>query len=132
MKSRFYINKIDDKLKVCTEDIIITSYSLGGSIAYYLYLLYVKRHLEDWGQKNKDSRFKAILFGAPTLTANREKENVDNYDNYINWYKYGRDCIPFIIGKVKNSLFFFILSKKFSSFGLTVAEEAYNIIQEFF
>lgn len=46
------------------EDIIITSHSSGGSIAYYLYLLYVKRHLEDWGQKNKDSRFKAILFGA--------------------------------------------------------------------
>lgn len=131
-RTDFYINKIDDKLKVCTEDIIITSHSLGGSIAYYLYLLYVKRHLEDWGQKNKDSRFKAILFGAPTLTANSEKENIDNYDNYINWYKYGGDYIAFIIGKVKNSLFFFILSKKFSLFGLTVAEEAYNIIQEFF
>jgi hypothetical protein len=90
----------------------------------------VKRHLEDWGQKNKDSRFKAILFGSPTLTANNEKENIDNYDNYINWYKYGGDYITFIIGKVKNSLFFFILSKKFSSFGLTVAEEADNIIQE--
>ena len=35
MKSRFYINKIDDKLKVCTEDIIIAGHSLGGSIEYY-------------------------------------------------------------------------------------------------
>ena len=132
MKSWFYINKIDDKLKVCTEDIIITGHSLGGSIAYYLYLLYVKRHLEDWGQKNKDSRFKTILFGAPALTTKSENENIANYDNYINWYKYGGDYITFIIGKVKNSLFFFILSKKFSLFGLTIAEETYNIIQEFF
>ena len=51
MKSWFYINKIDDKLKVFTEDIIITGHSSGGSISYYLYLLYVKRYLEDWGQK---------------------------------------------------------------------------------
>ena len=58
MKSRFYINQIDDKLKVCTEDIIITGHSSGGSISYYLYLLYVKRYLEDWRQKNNASRFK--------------------------------------------------------------------------
>ena len=36
-------------LKICTKDIIITGHNLGSYIASYLYLLFVKRHLEDWG-----------------------------------------------------------------------------------
>ena len=128
-RTDYYINNIDDRLKICTQDIIITGHSLGGSIAYYLYLLYVKRHLEDWGQKNKASRFKAVLFSAPALTTRSERENIANFDNYVHWYKYGGDCVPFIIGKVKNSLAFFILSKLFSSLGIRIAEKAYMITQ---
>ena len=82
-RAEFYINKIEDKLKVCAEYIIITGYSLGNSIAYYLYLLYVKRHLEDWGQKNKASRFKVVLFASPALATKSEKENILNFNNML-------------------------------------------------
>ena len=128
-RTKFIIENIDDKLKICTEDILITGHSLGGSIAYYLYLLYVKRHLEDWGQKNKASRFKAILFSAPALTTKSDKENVANFDNYVHWYKYGRDCIPFIIGHVKGSLLYSILSRIFDSISIGISSKAYNIVK---
>ena len=129
-RADFYINKIDDKLKVYTENIIKTDHGLGGFIAYYLYLLYVKRHLEGWGQKNKASRFKAALFSAPALTTKSEKENIANFDIYVNWYKYCGDCFLFIIDKAKNYLIFFILSKIFSSMGFTITEEVYTKVQE--
>ena len=128
-RADYYINNIGDRLKICTEDIILTGHSLGGSIAYYLYLLYVKRHLEDWGQKNKASRFKAVLFATPALTTRSERENIANFDNYVHWYKYNTDCVPFIIHKVKNSFLFFLLSKLFSSLGIKIVEEAYNTVQ---
>lgn len=129
IRTDYYIKNIDDRLKVCTEDIIITGHSLGGAIAYYLYLLYVKRHLEDWGEKNKASRFKAVLFGTPSLITRSGKDYIANFDNYVNWYKYGGDCVPFIIGKVKGSILFQILSKLFTSLGITIVEDAYNTVQ---
>lgn len=128
-RTNFIIEDIGNKLSICTEDIIITGHSLGGSIAYYLYLLYVKRHLEDWDEKNKASRFKAVLFGTPALTTMSGKENLANFDNYVHWYKYGRDGIPFIIGKVKNSLLFEIISELFKSIGINIVREAYDIVQ---
>ena len=128
-RTAFILNNIDDKLKVCTQDIIITGHSLGGSIAYYLYLLYVKRHLEDWGQVEKASRFKAVLFTAPALTTKSGKEYVANFDNFVHWYRYGRDGIPFIIGKVKNSNLFDILSILLKQIGLHIARSAYNTVQ---
>ena len=129
IRTKFIIDDIGDKLGICTEDIIITGHSLGGSIAYYLYLLYVKRHLEDWNQKNKASRFKAVLFGTPALMTKSGKENIANFDNYVHWYKYGRDGIPFIIGKVKSSLLFRIISVLFKSIGINIAKEAYDIVK---
>ena len=128
-RTNFIISDIGDELKVCTEDIIITGHSLGGAIAYYLYLIYVKRHSEDWGAKYKASRFKAVLFATPALTTRSGKENVANFDNYVHWYKYGRDGVPFIIAKVKNSLMFEILSCLFKSVGINIVKNAYNTIQ---
>ena len=123
------LNNIDEKLKVCTEDIIVTGHSLGGSIAYYLYLLYVKRHSEDWGQKEKASRFKAVLLAAPALTTKSGKENIAYFDNFVHWYKYGKDGIPFIIGKVKGSKTFLIVSLILKSIGINLAKNAYDIVQ---
>lgn len=128
-RTQFIIENIGDNLKICTEDIIITGHSLGGSIAYYLYLLYIKRHLEDWGQKNKVSRFKAVLFAAPALITRSGKENLANFDNYVHWFKYGRDCIPFIIGRVKSSLLFEIMSQILSSLTFGISKEAFNKVQ---
>ena len=67
-RTEFIFLDIDDKLKICTEYIIKTGHSLGGSIAYYLYLKCVKYHYFNWGQSSKASRFKAVLFDAPALT----------------------------------------------------------------
>ena len=128
-RAAFIINNIDDKLKVSTQDIIITGHSLGGSIAYYLYLLYVKRHLEDWGQPAKANRFKAVLFSAPALTTKSEKVNVAFHDIFVHWYKYGSDGIPFIIGKVKSSLIFELLSILLKSIGINLTKEAYDTIK---
>ena len=129
-RTQFILENIDDKLKICTEDIIIAGHSLGGSIAYYLYLLYVKKHLEDWGQKIKASRLKAVLFAAPALTTKSGKEYLANFDSYVHWYKYGRDCIPFIISRVKGSLLFKIASQLFSSLSLGITKEAYDKVQK--
>ena len=129
-RTEFITKSIDDKLKDCKEDIIITGHSLGGSIAYYLYLLFVKRHLEDWGQKNKASRFKAVLFAAPALTTRSEKENLVKFDSYVNWYKYGRDGIPFIISEAKRSPKFEALSNIFEVLGIHITKKAYNIVKK--
>jgi len=104
-------------------------HSLGGSIAYYLYLLYVKRHLEDWGQKNMASRFKAVLFSAPGLTTRSEKENLVKFDNYVHWYVYGRDGIPFIIYEVKHSPKLEALSNLLGTL-IYISKDAYNTLQK--
>ena len=128
-RALFIINNIGDKLKYCTQDITVTGHSLGGSIAYYLYLLYIKRHKEDWGQTSKAYRFKAVLFSAPALTSNTKKANLMFHDVFVHWYKYGRDGIPFIIYKVKGSLSFEALSNLFKSIGLSIVKRAYDIVQ---
>jgi hypothetical protein len=131
-RALFILNNIGNKLKICTEDIIITGHSLGGSISYYLYLLYVKRHLEDWNEQSKASRFKAVLFGTPALTTKSSKENLANFDNYVNWYKYGRDGIPFIIGIVQGSLLFDILTRILADnliYQIKITRKAYEIVQ---
>lgn len=128
-RTNLIFGEIDDKLTICTEDIIITGHSLGGSIAYYLYLKYVYYHIFNWGQRVKASRFKAVLFGAPALTTKSDNGFLTTFDDYINWYKYGSDPVPFIISKVKGSVLFEILSNLFSSLGITITKKAYNIIQ---
>ena len=125
----FILGDIDDKLKICTEDIIVTGHSLGGSIAYYLYLKYVYNHMFKWGQLDKAFRFKADLFGAPALTTKSEDPFVLFFDDYVHWFKYGSDPIPFIISKAKSSLLFEILNNLMTSLGITIHKRAYLIIQ---
>jgi hypothetical protein len=128
-RTNFYFRDISDKLGICTEDIIITGHSLGGSIAYYLYLKYVKYHIFDWAQEAKASRFKAVLFGAPALTTYTNKKFLAKFNDYIHWYIYENDPIPFIISKVKGSSMFYFLSNLLSNIGITITEKAYKIIQ---
>ena len=128
-RADFIFRDIDDKLKICTEDIIITGHSLGGSIAYYLYLKYVYYHIFEWGQSGKASRFKADLFATPALTTESNNPLVSMYDRYVNWFKYESDPIPFIIPKVKSSLLFKILNELLLSLGITIHKKAYNIIK---
>jgi len=122
------IRDIDDKLKICTEDIIITGHSLGGSIAYYLFLKYVKYHY-DWGLIPKAFNFKAVLFAAPALTTKTNKIMLSYHDDYVHWFKYGRDPVPFIIPEVKNSYFFNILDVLFSSLRIKITNKAYKTIK---
>ena len=128
-RADFILGDIDDKLKLCTEDIIVTGHSLGGSIAYYLYLKYVYNHMFKWGQLDKAFRFKADLFGAPALTTNSEDPLVSLFDDYVHWFKYGSDPIPFIISKAKSSLLFEILNNLMTSLGITIHKRAYQIMQ---
>lgn len=128
-RAKFILENIDDKLKYCTEDIIITGHSLGGSIAYYLYLIYIKRHFFDWNDKNKSSRFKAVLFGTPALITKSGKFFFLLRDIFVNYYVYGTDWITTIINKVKDSLLFQIISNLLSSFGINLTKYAYNVIQ---
>jgi len=128
-RTDFIFGDIDDKLKICNEDIIVTGHSLGGSIAYYLYLKYVYYHLLEWGQSNKAFRFKADLFAAPALTTKSNNPLLSPFDQYVNWFKYGSDPIPFIISKVKNSPLFLILNNLLSCLGIKIHEKAYNIIK---
>ena len=105
------------------EYIIITGHSLGGSIAYYLYLKYVKYHYFNWGQSTKSSRFKAVLFDAPALTTKSNNPLIASFDNYLHWYKYGSNPIPFIISRVKYSLIFESLSNLLFSLGMHIAKK---------
>lgn len=127
-RALFIINNIGEKLKYCTQDIIVTGHSLGGSIAYYLYLLYVKRH-KDWGQSTKSYRFKAVLFSAPALTTKTKNTMLTLHDAFVHWYKYGRDGIPFIIYQVKSSIGFEALSLLLRSIGIYIGKTAYDIVQ---
>ena len=129
-RAQFILENIGYSLNECTQDIIITGHSLGGSIAYYLYLLYVKKYLVDLGLKNMASRFKAVLFAAPALTTKSGKEYLANFDNYVHWYKYGKDCIPFIISRVKGSLLFEIMSQLFSFVTFGITKKAYKKVQQ--
>ena len=51
-----------------------------------------------------------MLFATPALTTKSGRENLANFDNYVHWYKYERDFVPYIVSTVKNSLNFLILS----------------------
>ena len=129
-RTKFIFDNIGDKLKYCSNDIIVTGHSLGGAIAYYLYLMYVKYHSEDWGMSNKASMFKAVLFGTPSLITISGKKSLTNYDNYVKSYIYGDDWIPFVISKVKNSDFYDPISRTFNLLGIILSQKAYNIIQD--
>ena len=120
-RAQFILENIGDKLRVCTQDIIVTGHSLGGSIAYYLYLIYIKRHIIDWGEIIKSSRFKAVLFGLPALTTKSGKSVLVKHDDYVNWYIYGTDWIPCIINKDQGSILFQTLTQLFSSFGIRLS-----------
>jgi triacylglycerol esterase/lipase EstA (alpha/beta hydrolase family) len=82
---------IGEILKECKRHIIIIGHSLGGWIYYYIFLQYVKRHLYNWGLKEKASRFKAVIFAAPQLLTRSNNQLLINYEDNINWYKYGAD-----------------------------------------
>ena len=100
------LSQIDSKLSVCNRDIIITGHSLGGAVAHFLFLKYVKRHYYNWNQKGKASRFKAALFGAPQLISWRPNDAIlIGASSNINWYKYKNDPIPEIVKTLKNCLY---------------------------
>ena len=95
---------IDDKLKECKRDIIITGHSLGGAVAHHLFLKYVYKHYYDWNQGEKSERFKAVLFGTPKLITKSTDQFLVNHEDNINWYKYESDAIPEIIFTLRNVL----------------------------
>ena len=128
-RTKSIFRDIGDKLKVCNEDIIITGHSLGGAIAYYLYLIYVKKHL-DWELKDKASKFKAVLFGTPALTTRSGKKYLENLDDYVNFFVYRFDCIPSIINTIKGSELYRTISDVLDPIGIKLAKKAYNIIQK--
>ena len=113
LRTEFILRDIDDKLKECKRDIIITGHSLGGSVSHYLFLKYVKRHYYDW-DRQKASRFKAVIFGAPQLTSKSNNQLLVNYEQNINWYKYESDVGPELVKTIKNAVFLGSLSLLFS------------------
>lgn len=127
-RSQFILNTIDDKLKVCNTDIIITGHSLGGAIAHYLYLKYVKRHYYDWGQKEKARNFKAVMFGAPQLITKTSEPMLLLYEIMsINWYKYNNDCVPEIIHTL-TSIPYYLIFSYFSGF-FSITKYTYDILK---
>ena len=121
------LSLIDDRLKDCTEDIIITGHSLGGCVSHYLFLKYVKRHYYEWGQKAKASRFKAVMFGAPQLITQSSIQLLRDHEQNINWYKYQDDMGPELIRTVKNSVSLFCL---INIFPLSLAQNSYNNVRK--
>ena len=95
-----------------------------------MYLIYIKRHIIDWGEIINSSRFKAVLFGLPALTTKSGKSVLVKHDDYVNWYIYGTDWIPCIINKDQGSILFQTLTQLFSSFGIRITEYAYSIVQK--
>lgn len=114
LRTEFILGDIDDKLKECKRDIIITGHSLGGSVSHYLFLKYVKRHYYDWNQEQKANRFKAVMFGAPQLTTRSGNQLLINYEKNINWYKYESDVGPELVRTIKNAGFLITVTILFS------------------
>ena len=110
MRGDFILNDIDDALKVCKNEIIITGHSLGGSVAHYIFLKYVKRHYYDWGQQYKARKFKAVMFGAPQLVSRSNNKKLLQFEKNINWYKYENAPFPEIISSFKKTFFFITIS----------------------
>ena len=104
-------------------------YSLGGSIAYYLYIYYMLRGIQKIGDYY--TRFPDLkqCCCSTILITKSGKESIVIFDNYVHWFKYGRDGITFIFGKVVASKKFYIVSKLFSSYGIHITEEDYNIVK---
>ena len=100
------INQIGDRLKVCYRHIIITGHSLGGAVSHFVFLKYVKRHYYDWGDKQKASRFKAVMFGAPQLITKTHEPLLLNYEKNINWYKHEHDPVPELVRTIKGCILF--------------------------
>jgi len=129
-RTKYIFDNIGDKLKDCSNDIIVTGHSLGGAIAYYLYLMYVKYHSEDWGMGNKASMFKAVLFGTPSLITASGKKSLNNYDNYVKSFIYELDWIPYIISKIKDSDVYETISRTFQNLGIILVKKSYDIVQK--
>jgi len=68
-----------------------------------MFLKYVKRYYYDWKLKEKASRFKAVMFAAPQLLTRSNNQLLVNYENNINWYKYGSDFGPELIRTLKGA-----------------------------
>ena len=133
LRTEYIINNIDDKLKECKRDIIITGHSLGGSVSHYLFLKYVKKHFFNWGQKMKAYRFKAVIFGAPQLITRSNNQFLIQRENSINWYKYENDLVPELISTVKKSFslkaLMFLLKYAYQR-NVQVTTKAYNAVKD--
>ena len=127
LRTEFILSDIGDKLKECKRDIIITGHSLGGSVSHFLFLKYVKKHIYDWGEWFKATRFKAVIFGAPQLTTRSNNQLLINLESNINWYKYEADVGPELVNTIKNCVF---VVGVFALFGgqISISETAFNII----
>ena len=116
LRGDFILNDIDDALKVCKNEIIITGHSLGGSVAHYIFLKYVKRHYYDWGQQYKAKKFKAVMFGAPQLVSRSNNQKLLQFEKNINWYKYENDPFPEIISTFKKTSLPVVINLLFKSY----------------
>lgn len=128
LRTEFILADIGDGLKECRRDIIITGHSLGGSITHYLFLKYVKRHYYDWGEQQKASKFKAVMFSAPQLTTRSNNQLLVNYENNINWYKYESEFGAELVRTIKNAGFLGAIALFFGG-QIALSQAAFDIIQ---